>query len=106
MLVQHMSNGFSFKSFAGIVRVGISTIYQWSYDHDEFRDAAEEGRSLCVLFYERLMLSHSFGKVKGDFRAASYMSKWAAKIDVDVIQTDSKEHDGYIFIEDKSNEKT
>ena len=38
-LVKHLSDGFSFESFAGLVDVCEDTIYEWCNKHPEFSEA-------------------------------------------------------------------
>jgi len=51
-LIEHMAKGYSFESFAGLIKAGRSTIYLWLDEHDEFMDAKKEGLELCRLFWE------------------------------------------------------
>lgn len=52
MLVEHMSKGFSFKSFAGKIDVCGDTLYEWVKQHEAFSDAKSRGEQKSRLFYE------------------------------------------------------
>ena len=52
MLIDHMAKGYSFESFAGLIRAARSSIYLWIDVHEEFSDAKKEGLELCRLFWE------------------------------------------------------
>jgi len=54
MLLEHMSNGFSLESFAGVVSVGKSTVYLWKDTHPEFKEAFDIGLSKCLLYFEKM----------------------------------------------------
>lgn len=53
-LVDHMAQGFSFESFAGVVGVSKQTLYNWAEAHAEFLDAKERGTEQCRLWWEDL----------------------------------------------------
>lgn len=52
-LINHMAEGYSFESFAGLVGVSRRTIYNWEA-HPKFKEAKEIGFEKCRLFWERL----------------------------------------------------
>lgn len=52
MLIEHMSKGLSFESFAGVVGSCRAVLYDWERKHKEFLDAKRKGTDLCLLFYE------------------------------------------------------
>lgn len=54
MLIRHMEEGLSVESFAGIIRVHKSTIYDWFEEHEEFNDAREIGSNLSRLYWEKI----------------------------------------------------
>ena len=43
MLIDHMSKGYSFESFAGKIGRGVRTIYEWREKFEEFQDACSAG---------------------------------------------------------------
>lgn len=53
MLIAHMEQGFSFESFAGVLRVSKQTIYNWSEEFPEFLDAKRQGTELSRLWWEK-----------------------------------------------------
>ena len=52
MLIEHMSNGLSFESFAAVVKVNRDTIYHWEKLHPIFSDAKKIAREKCLMFWE------------------------------------------------------
>ncbi len=71
MLIDHMSQGLSFESFAGKVRVDRDTIYAWVEANPQFSDAKKVGTQLGLLFWEQLGNSGAAGNLPG-FNAASF----------------------------------
>jgi hypothetical protein len=52
MLVEHMSKGFSFESFAGLIEVHRDTLYEWCRVHKEFSDSKMIAAGKNQLFWE------------------------------------------------------
>ena len=40
-LIEHMAQGFSYQSFAGVIRKGVKTLYRWEEAHPEWLEAKE-----------------------------------------------------------------
>lgn len=61
LLIEHMSNGMSFESFAGHpkVRVARAQLYVWREKHKEFQDAFEKGQSGKEYYLEGIALQAS-----------------------------------------------
>lgn len=53
MLIQHMEQGLSYESFAGLVSVCIATLYCWEKDHPEFLEAKNAAFQKSRLFWEK-----------------------------------------------------
>ena len=51
-LIEHCSEGLSFESFAGEIRVSRDTLYEWRKVHPEFSDAAKIAKECCRNFWE------------------------------------------------------
>ena len=56
-LIQHMSEGLSYESFAAVISVNRDTLYNWEKVHQEFFDAKKEGFSQNLLFWEKAGLA-------------------------------------------------
>jgi len=52
MLIDHMAQGFSYESFAGLVGVSKQTIYDWEKANPEFLDSKKIGVEKSRLFWE------------------------------------------------------
>ena len=48
-----MEEGFSYESFAGVLRVSRSVLYDWEKSHPEFLDAKKVGTELSLLWWEK-----------------------------------------------------
>jgi transcriptional regulator with XRE-family HTH domain len=54
MLIEHMSKGLSFESFAGVIGVSRDTVYRWARDIAAFDEAKEIGTSKSLLLWEKI----------------------------------------------------
>lgn len=57
-LITHMSQGYSFESFAGDVEVTLSTLYEWENVHPDFSEAKNIAFQKCRKFWEKLGIDH------------------------------------------------
>lgn len=51
-LIEHMSKGLSFESFAAVIDVSRDTLYEWDKSHADFSDAKREAYAKNLLFWE------------------------------------------------------
>lgn len=56
LLLEHMAQGFSFESFAGVIGVCKKTLYNWvnTKEYAHFLHAKDRGAELCRLWWEKL----------------------------------------------------
>lgn len=88
MLVDHMEQGLSYESFAGLIGVCRATIYNWEKLHPAFLDAKSRGHSKMTLTLERIGIQGMMGKIKG-FNASTFIFTAKNKIGwSDVNQVD------------------
>lgn len=52
-LIEHMSSGLSYESFAAVVGVNRDTIFHWETLHEEWKEAKAEAFSQSLLFWEK-----------------------------------------------------
>lgn len=64
-LVDHMASGLSFESFAGVIGVTRSTVYEWVKAQPSFSDAKKLGESLALLWWEKISRSAVLGEIDG-----------------------------------------
>jgi hypothetical protein len=64
MLIEHMAEGFTFESFAGVVRVARDTLFEWRRNHPEFFYAQRVGYGLLQLHDERILKHGMTGRNK------------------------------------------
>lgn len=53
LLIEHMSKGLSFESFAAVIKVNHDTIHEWCKVHKDFSDTKKEAFALSRLFWEQ-----------------------------------------------------
>lgn len=88
-LIEHMSQGLSYQSFAGVIGVSIECLYEWERTYTEFSDAKKEGIQKCMLVWEKIGINGALGKIK-NFNSASYIFNmknrfgWRDKQDIEV----------------------
>ena len=54
MLIEHMAEGYSFKSFGGVVGVCEDTLYQWQKVHKEFSESNKIGKLKSMIWWEKV----------------------------------------------------
>lgn len=57
-LIEHMAEGLSFESFAGIIEVNRDSLYEWIKVHQEFSDAKKIAVDKSLHFWEKLGLNN------------------------------------------------
>jgi hypothetical protein len=62
MLITHMSAGFSFESFAGVINVNQDTLHEWAKKHKNFSESKEMAFSKCRLFWENIGIQVCLGR--------------------------------------------
>jgi hypothetical protein len=70
---EHCAKGFSFTSFAGLVRVSRDSIYQWVEDHPEFAEAKAEALELSRIFWEKLAVVHIINTKESTLNSAVWI---------------------------------
>ena len=66
MLIDHMSKGFSFESFAGIVDVNRDTLFEWATAHDEFNEAKHLAFARNLIFWENVGIEGLYNQTDVD----------------------------------------
>lgn len=64
-LINHMSKGYSFESFAGVINVTRSLLYIWLDEYPEFKEAKEIAFAKRALFAEEQMINQAMGRTTG-----------------------------------------
>lgn len=88
LLIDHMTQGFSYETFPAVIGVAKQTIYNWEAAHPEFLDAKNTAMVQCRLFWEGLGIKLATGAIQGN--AAIWIFnminrfKWAQKAEIDV----------------------
>jgi hypothetical protein len=72
LVVEHMSQGLSFETFGHVVKAHKQTLYEWTEKFQEFGDAKKRGELASQIFWERIGIAGTTGKLK-NFNAASWI---------------------------------
>lgn len=64
MLIEHMKQGYDFRSFGPAIGVSKMTIHTWKNRYPEFKAAYEEGLDHAFHFWERIGMAGMTGKIK------------------------------------------
>jgi len=64
-LLDHMGEGLSYGSFAGVLKVHRDTLYEWEKKHSEWKHAKEVGESMSLLQWERTGIKGVRGLIQG-----------------------------------------
>ena len=65
LLVEHLTLGLSFESFAAKADVNRATLYAWADRHPSFMDAKERGIMKSLLHWESMGMEGAVGKIPG-----------------------------------------
>jgi transposase len=52
-LLEHLKEGYSYKTFAALVNVNTDTLYEWERKNKKFSEAKKEGVLHSLLFWEK-----------------------------------------------------
>lgn len=93
MLIEHMSQGLSYETFAAVLSVSLDSLYEWEHKHPLFSEAKKEGRQKQRMTFEKIGMNAALGKIK-DFNATAYvwlsknMLGWRDKQDIEISGKD------------------
>jgi hypothetical protein len=59
MLIDHMSEGYSFESFGAVIRIGKKTMYNWIKDHEEWKEAKDVAEAMALKYFETAIKASS-----------------------------------------------
>lgn len=98
-LIEHMSGGKSYETFAARCRVSIDTLYEWEKVHPEFSEAKKAGIALSMAWWEEKMMKNltTFEGTKFNTTAWIYTMKcrfpkyWGEKQEVSHVIKDTRE---------------
>lgn len=64
MLVEHLSKGLSFSSFAGVIGVCEDTVYRWAKEHPTFSESKKIGWPKSKLMWEQMGIDGANGTLE------------------------------------------
>ena len=94
MIIEHMEQGYSFESFAGVVGCSNKTLYNWADRNPSFLHAKELGFEKSRKFWEIEAIKQATGKSDGNTTMAIFNLKnrfpkqWRDKQELDMSNTD------------------
>lgn len=91
MLIDHMAEGFSFESFAAVVKVNRDTLYNWVAIHPDFSDAKKAGFDESRLTWEKI--GRDIAK-KGEGNATAFIFNMKNRFREDWNDKQTIEHQG------------
>lgn len=91
MLIDHMAEGFSFESFAAVVKVNRDTLYNWVAIHPDFSDAKKSGFDESRLTWEKI--GRDIAK-KGEGNATAFIFNMKNRFREDWNDKQTIEHQG------------
>lgn len=74
-LIDHMSKGYSFESFAGKISVARSTIYEWVDNFPQFSDAKKAAFEQSRLWWEKQGIDGLYSTTEYDEKGKPSLSK-------------------------------
>ena len=72
LIVEFMGQGYSFEAFCGHIGITTETGYQWVKKKPEFSDAKKRAVNESRIFWEKLGIGGTVGKIKG-FNCAAWI---------------------------------
>ncbi len=91
MLIDHMAEGFSFESFAAVIKVTRSTLYEWVSAQPDFSDAKQRGFEASRLTWEQI--GRDIAK-KGEGNATAFIFNMKNRFREDWNDKQTIEHQG------------
>lgn len=88
MLIEHMSSGLSFESFAAVIDVNRDTLYEWAKVHSDFSDTKKRAFDKCLLWWEKAGIAGLWGTKDSQFNTGVFVFsmknrfKWTDKVEV------------------------
>lgn len=64
-LIDHMKQGYSYETFGTVIKVASSNLYEWEKKHKDFREAKKIAFNECQLFWEKMGMGGTAGKLRG-----------------------------------------
>ena len=71
VLVDKMSQGYSFEACAGFIGVSFQTLYNWAQKYPQFLEAKKEAFAAGRVFWEKLAIDNIINSFQGDTLNAS-----------------------------------
>lgn len=75
MLIDHMEQGHSFRSFGGVIGVCEDTLHDWAKRHPDFKIAKDIAFSKCVLFIEKRLQDLMVNEIEYDDQGKAIKSR-------------------------------
>lgn len=63
-VISHMSEGYTFESYAGVIGVNRDTLYHWRHEYPSFSDAVKAARQMQLRANEKMMRDIAMGRIR------------------------------------------
>lgn len=89
MLIEHMSKGYSYTTFAAIVDCNLDTLYNWEKLNPTFSEAKKIAFNKCQIFWERLAIENTMTTKNGGLNTGLWIFnmknrfKWTDRVEVE-----------------------
>lgn len=67
MLIEHMSQGYSYETFGAVVDCSKQTVYDWEEHFPEFVDAKKRAFTKCQQFWEKLGIDNIISRSSREY---------------------------------------
>lgn len=104
-LIDHMTEGHSFESFAGTIKVSFDTLYEWLKVHPEFSEAKKIGHGANLKTMETLALTDGMKCAKWIFTMKNrYPAMYRDRQEIQQSTTHTLDNDQVDLLADKLSE--
>lgn len=93
MVVEHVSQGYSFPSFAAIIGVAVDTLYAWEHRFPEFSEAKKKSLAKNLLWWEKAGHAGMYATKEAPFNATVWIFSmknrhgWVDRQEIDTTHT-------------------
>ena len=103
LLIEHMSEGYSFTTFAAVIGVNPDTLQEWK-KHKEWAEACEMAKNAGLMTWENIGIQCQRGLSKGSYSHWAIMGKNIYGVNIS-FDSDSAPptSDGFIFVDGDEN---
>ena len=91
MVIEHMSKGYSFESFAGAIGTHKQVLYSWAEKFPEFNDSKKIAFEKCRVWWESQGMDGLWSSKEGSFNSSNWIFQMKNRFKEE--WRDKQEHD-------------